>query len=183
MCPGKWPALQCCWRSGCRNLQHWLRWFPKNWIYNIVYVSISMAVGICPARRWFAISYFFLFSGAQCLAPARASSGSIIPPCPASLSFTLFVKWSPPSCWLLCNRASFWCVRVPEDEIRYCHRASIAAVSKKAQQMLIFARTKPRGIVNDTHNNQRITEPNMVKDFNRELWYLEEFSRNYVTAL
>ena len=63
----------------------------------------------------------------------------------------------------------FWCVCVPEDEIQYCDRASIAAVSKKAQQMMIFARTKPRGIVNDTHNNQRITEPNMVKDFKRAL--------------
>ena len=40
---------------------------------------------------------------------------------------------------------------------------------QKAQQMMIFARTKPRGIVNDTHNNQRITEPNMVKDFKRAL--------------
>ena len=109
---------------------------------------------------------FLLYSpGAQCLAPTRAPSGTIIPP---TLSFTLFRQVI--SFLLICAiEPRFWCVRCPEDEIRYCHRASIVAVSTKAQQMMIFARTKPRGIVNDTHNNQRITEPNMVKDFKRAL--------------
>jgi len=37
---------------------------------------------------------------------------------------------------------------------------------------MIFAATKPPGIVNDTHNNQRKTEPNMVKK--------KDFEKSYI---
>jgi len=124
---GKWPALQCCWRSGYRNLLHLLR-------STVSYTSKS---------------FFWLDN----------PTDFVIHPFRQVISFLLICAIEP----------RFWCVRCPEDEIRYCHRASIVAVSTKAQQMMIFARTKPRGIVNDTHNNQRITEPNMVKDFKRAL--------------
>ena len=70
------------------------------------------------------------------------------------------VKWSP--CWFVQYSREF-CVLMSKN-IETCHRHASTTSSTHQHYKTILQRWSHRAlIVNDTHNNQRKTEPNMVK--------------------